>query len=140
MTAVMERLAELRFPARAEHLQNMRAVVRDTALRCGCSAQLAEQLTLAVNEACANIIRHAYRNTAEGEIILEILNNGAALVFQLMDFAAPVDLAALRPRALDDIRPGGLGLHLIRAVMDEAVYLPPPPGVGNLLRMIKRIA
>jgi len=140
MTTVMECLTELRFAARAEHLQDLRAAVRTAARQRGCDEKLTEQLTLAVNEAAMNIIQHAYRGLPTGEIILEILNNDTALVFRLLDFAAPVNCATLKPRALDDIRPGGLGLHLIRAVMDEVVYLPPPPGVGNLLQMTKHIA
>ena len=135
----MQRLTELRCAARADQLQGLRAAVRDAAQRSGCAPQLTEQLVLAVNEACMNVIQHAYRDAATGEIILEILNNDGVLVFRLADFAAPVDIAALKPRALDEIRPGGLGLHLIRTVMDEVVYLPPPPGVGNLLQMTKRI-
>jgi phosphoserine phosphatase RsbU/P len=139
-TVSTSRLAELRFAARAEHLQELRAAVRTAAQQCGCTPTLTEQLTLAVNEAAMNIIQHAYRNAPAGEIILEIHNNGAELVFRLLDFAAPVDRDALQPRDLDKLRPGGLGLHLIRTVMDAVEYLPPPPGVGNLLQLRKRIA
>lgn len=139
MTASIESLAALRFPASAEQLQNLRATVRTASLRGGCTEPLAEQLVLAVNEAAANIIQHAYQNAAAGEIILEILNNDGTLIFRLLDFAPPVDGARLQSRALDDVRPGGLGWHLIRTVMDNATYLPPPPGVGNLLQMTKRI-
>ena len=139
MTVLMESLAALRFPARADQLQTLRAAVRTASLRGGCPEPLAEQLVLAVNEAAANIIQHAYQNVAAGEIILEILNNDGMLIFRLLDFAAPVDRSALQSRALNDVRPGGLGWHLIRTVMDDATYLPPPPGVGNLLQLTKRI-
>jgi len=140
MNAAMTLLAELRIPARAEHLQELRAAVRKAAQQCGCEPTLTEQLILAVNEAAMNIIQHAYRDTPTGEIILEIHNNGTELVFRLLDFAAPVDSTAFQPRDLDEVRPGGLGLHLIRTVMDTVEYLPPPPGVGNLLQLRKRIA
>jgi len=140
MTAAIEPLAELRFPARAEHLQTLRAAVRAAARQCGCNERLTEQLTLVVNEAAMTIIQHAYRDTPTGEIILEILNNDTTLVFRLMDFAAPVDSTAFKSRDLADVRPGGLGLHLIHSVMDEVEYLPAPPGFGNLLQMSKRIA
>lgn len=133
-------LTELRFPARAEQLQALRAAVRTAAQHCGCDRTLAEQLTLAVNEAAMNIIQHGYAGTPTGEIILEIHNNDGELVFRLLDFAAPVDSESLRPRDLDDVRPGGLGLHLMRSVMDTVEYLPPPAGVGNLLQLRKRIA
>ena len=139
MTLVMQPLTELRLPARADQLQALRTAVRAAARQCGCAPQLTDQLTLAVNEAAMNIIQHAYRDSTTGEIILEILNNDAALVFRLLDFAAPADSAAFKSRDLDDVRPGGLGLHLIRSVMDEVVYLPAPPGFGNLLQMTKKL-
>jgi len=59
----------------------------------------------AVDEACQNIIRHGYGGN--GEIVLEIRRNGPRqLEVQLIDFAPPVDLAKIRPRCLDDVRPG----------------------------------
>ena len=62
-----------------------------------------------------------------------------ALYFSLVDSAPRVDPARVRPRDLDDVRPGGLGTHFIQTVMDEAEFLEPPSGVGNLLRMVRRI-
>ena len=85
MNAVTTPLAELRFPARAEHLQKLRAAVRTAAQQCGCDPSLTDQLILAVNEAAMNIIQHAYRDAPTGEIILEIHNNGTELVFRLLD-------------------------------------------------------
>ncbi len=140
MNADTTLLTKLRLPARAAHLQELRTAVRAAARQSGCDQSLTEQLTLAVNEAAMNIIQHAYGEAATGEIILEIHNNGTELVFRLLDFAAPVDHNALRSRDLDEVRPGGLGLHLIRTVMDTVEYLPPPTGVGNLLQLCKRIS
>ncbi|MGA8259306.1 MAG: ATP-binding protein, partial [Arenicellales bacterium] len=57
----------------------------------------------------------------------------------LRDFAEPIDTSQVKPRPLDTIRPGGLGTHFMREVMDEVEFLPPPFGGGNLLRMVKRI-
>jgi sigma-B regulation protein RsbU (phosphoserine phosphatase) len=48
-------------------------------------------------------------------------------------------VGAIHPRPLDELRPGGLGTHFIRTVMDEVAFLPPPAGAGNLLQMTKRI-
>ncbi len=85
-----------------------------------------------------NIIRHGYRG--KGEVALEIRrNNFHRLEVQLIDFAAPADTAKIQPRCLDDLRPGGLGTHFMRSVMDEVCFLPPPAGAGNLLRMTKAI-
>jgi sigma-B regulation protein RsbU (phosphoserine phosphatase) len=73
-------------------------------------------------------------------MVLTVERQGDDLVFWLRDFAPRVDPSRIRPRSLDELRPGGLGTFLIREVMDSAEFLDPPPGGGNLLRMVKRIA
>ena len=135
----VEPLLRLRFPARADQLRRVRDAVRDQTAACGFSAQCAGDVVLAIDEACQNVIRHAYCGDSGGEIVLEIERRGEILVFSLRDFAPPIDPARVKPRDLDDVRPGGLGTHFIRNVMDEADFIPPPSGGGNLLRMVKRI-
>lgn len=135
-----ERLLELRFPARPDRLKAVRAAVAEAAVSCGCTEKCRDDIVTAVDEACQNVIRHAYRGNPEGEIILEVRRNGKHMVFHLVDFAAPVDSRTIKPRALEDIKPGGLGTHFINECMDEAAFRPPPEGVGNLLRMVKKIS
>jgi sigma-B regulation protein RsbU (phosphoserine phosphatase) len=137
---VSEPLLELRVPARPRELAGIRAAVRESALSAGCSEAGAHDIVMAVDEACQNIIRHAYGGECEGDIVLRIERQGDALVFSLIDFAPPVDPEKVKPRELDDVRPGGLGTFLIQEVMDSAEFREPPPGCGNLLRMVKRIA
>lgn len=131
-------IAELRFPARPARLKQVRALVRRAAIACGCDEDAMHDLVMAVDEACQNIIRHAY-DGRRGDIVITILRDGPRLVVRLMDFAPPVDVARIQPRPLDELRPGGLGTHFIRELMDEVCFLPPPPGAGNLLQMTKRI-
>jgi sigma-B regulation protein RsbU (phosphoserine phosphatase) len=133
-------LLELRTPARAAELKHIRDAVRKTALAAGCGSECAGDIVMAIDEACQNIIRHAYGKDRNGEIVLEIERQGENLVLSLIDFAPTIDPARVKPRDLDDVRPGGLGTHLIRKVMDSADFIEPPPGCGNLLRMVKRIA
>ncbi|NIP73555.1 MAG: ATP-binding protein [Gammaproteobacteria bacterium] len=134
-----ERLAQARFPARADQLQQMRHVVRQAlAGRC-CEPEELDRVVLAVNEACTNVIQHAYGPGRAGDIILDIQIDRDELIFRLTDFAEPVEESAIRSRDLSDIRPGGLGVHLIREVMDAAGFVPPPQGAGNVLEMRKRI-
>lgn len=137
---VGERLLDLRFPAKAERLKLVRGAVSETARLNGCSEGVARDIVIAVDEACQNVIRHAYQGASHGDIILEVYRRGGDLIFLLKDFAPTIDTAKVKPRALDEIRPGGLGTHLIRAIMDEATFLPPPPQGGNVLKMVKRIA
>lgn len=131
-------IAELRFPARPARLKQARALVRQAAESCGGSEDWVHDVVVAVDEACQNIIRHAY-NGQRGDIVLTVLRAGPDLVVRLVDFAPPVDVSQIRPRPLDELRPGGLGTHFIRELMDEVRFMPPPPGAGNLLQMKKRI-
>ena len=136
-----ERLVKLRFPARTGQLKEVRCVVRNAVKRIGCLPDLTDRIVLAVNEACMNIIQHAYGDKRTGEVILEILNNpdDEELVFRLTDFAKPVDTCVIKSRDLSDLRPGGLGVYLINEVMDKVEFLKPPNGAGNLLEMRKKI-
>lgn len=125
------------FPARPEALAAIRAVVADSLAGLGASAAVTADCVLAADEACQNIIRHAYKG-GEGDIVLHVAREGRDVVIRLMDFAPPVDPAKLVSRPLDEVRPGGLGTHLMRSVMDTVGFRPPPPGIGNLLEMVKR--
>jgi len=134
-TISAEHVAELRFHANPKYLKLMRCVVKEAIILCGGDVSLADKIVIAVNEACMNIIQHAYNDDSEGEIILEIINNQPNLVFKLTDFAETIDASNVKPRALDDIRPGGLGTHFINELMDEITFTVPDSGVGNLLIM-----
>ena len=134
-----ERIARLRIPARADRLRLVRTVVTEAATANGCSESCTRDMVIAVDEACQNVIRHAYGGAPDGEISLEIRRDGERLVFSLVDFAAPVDVNAVKPRSLDEVRPGGLGTHFITECMDEAGFRPPPAGAGNSLWMAKKI-
>jgi sigma-B regulation protein RsbU (phosphoserine phosphatase) len=134
-----QRLLELRFPARADQLCDVRDAVRECVTSNGADAECACDIVMAVDEACQNIIRHGYAGEPEGGIELEIERRDDDLVFSLRDFAPKIDPACVKPRELDDVRPGGLGTHLIRTVMDEAEFVETDAERGNLLRMVKRV-
>jgi sigma-B regulation protein RsbU (phosphoserine phosphatase) len=113
---------------------NVAAAVRTI----GCDEEMVADVVSAVDEACQNIIRHGYGG--KGEVALEIRCKGSRqLEVQLIDFAPAVDVAKIKPRRLDDVRPGGLGTHFMLAAMDEVLFLPPPMGAGNYLKMTKAI-
>jgi sigma-B regulation protein RsbU (phosphoserine phosphatase) len=134
-----EVLAELRVPARPDRLRLLRAGVTAAAEACGFSGDGLCDIVLAVDEACQNVIRHAYKGESEGALVIALLRDAEHLIVLVRDYAPTVDVGAVKSRALDDIRPGGLGVHLMHEVMDECGFLPPPSGQGNLLRMAKRI-
>jgi len=134
------RLLELRFPARASELKDVRRAVSRALASCALDETERQDVVLALDEACQNVIRHAYGPERSGDAELTIDLDGDTLVFGLADWAPRTDPARVRPRALDDLRPGGLGTHLMGEVMDSVDFVEPPPGCGNLLRMVRRIA
>ncbi|NQV46168.1 MAG: SpoIIE family protein phosphatase [Rhodospirillaceae bacterium] len=133
-------MLHLKFPSQPDRLKLVRNAVYDTALLCGCSEAVARDIVIAIDEACQNVIRHAYKGSPDGEVVLDINREGESIVLMLQDYADSVDVSTIKPRALDDVRPGGLGTHFIREIMDEVDFVPPPGGTGNLLRMAKKIS
>ena len=134
-----EQLFEIRFPARPERLCLVRSLVKRTAEVVGCDEELREKLVIAVNEACMNVIQHAYKGNDSGEIVLQILNEESQLIFRLLDYAEPIDLDSVKSRKLEDVRPGGLGVHFIREIMDVCKMGHLDSGEGNYLEMKKKI-
>ena len=134
-----KQVLQLRFPARAAELKRVRDAIRESVEGCGCCAKSTADIVLATDEACQNIIRHAYRGDSDNVIELEVEHRGDSLVFSLTDHAPAIDPSRVKPRDLEDIRPGGLGTYFIRRVMDEVEFARPSSGRGNLLRMVRRI-
>ncbi|MBX7212543.1 MAG: ATP-binding protein [Thermoflexales bacterium] len=124
----MRVLRRLRLPARHDQLAHFAGAAAEAAHAVGLSDLYADRLELAVDEACANIIDHAYAGRA-GEIEMEIvLLVDQALVVTLIDeglpFALPERAAPVRPRDAADAPIGGQGLHIIRASVSEARWEP----------------
>jgi serine/threonine-protein kinase RsbW len=109
----------------------------------GFSATDCRSVTRAVDEAITNIMRHSYKNQTGKPIEVHVRRvkqrlasgHGVGLEILLCDRGPAVDPAKMRGRRLDEIKPGGLGLHFIRQSMD-VVEFKRARGT-NLLRLIK---
>jgi len=134
-----ELLIELRVRSRPDRLRLVRAAISEAGAVCGAGERCLNDLVIAVNEACQNVIRHAYGGRPDEDIIVVARREGGRLIVDVVDFAEPVDERSIRPRRLDELRPGGLGTHFIHQCVDEVRFEPPPAGAGNRLRLIKRI-
>lgn len=134
-----EVLLQRRVPAQAAELRGLRSALRQALDALAVEPQLRDRLVLAVDEACANIIRHGYGPERAGDIGLRLLRTGRVLTFELTDTAPCVDPASIRPQALGECRCGGLGLALIDEVMDDWRIQPGRDGRGNRLLLRKRI-
>lgn len=133
-----EFLFGLTFPADASRLKLMRPAIRAAARACQFGEDEIQDLQLAASEAVENIMIHAYGSEKKGEITLAVHRLPDGIMLRLRDFAPRVDAAKIEPRPLDEVRPGGLGTHFIRAIMDDASFIPLPDGEGNLLELVKR--
>lgn len=116
-------------------LNVLRGVVRCRAQESGFAESDAEGLAMAINEAAANVIRHTYGG-ASGYLALEVSRFPNRLEFILEDRGPKVRAEEIRPRSLDEVRPGGLGTLFISTFMDACEY-DPDFADGNRLKMIK---
>ena len=132
-------LVETRFRSDPDQLQNIRDTIRAVLKKNKCPPPFIDDLVLAVNEACANIMQHAYKGKCTGKIILALLRKQDEITVRLTDFAEPVDKSACKSRQLDELRPGGLGVHFMNELMDDVRFLETKAGVGNILQMKKKI-
>lgn len=132
----------LRIYSKPAELQIVRATVEKMCQMLGFSGECCGGIVLAVDEALTNIIRHAYNGAADKPIEISLLPVGdppQELRICLRDFGEFVDPARIKSRDLGDVRPGGLGVHIISNCMDSVEYSRAPGG-GTLLTLVKRIA
>ena len=135
-----ERILRVRVPGRADRLKLIRNATEQAAKFYTNNESWTFDLKMAVDEACQNVVRHAYGNRDDaGDIVVDFIRENDAMTVHIMDFADPVDPTKIKPRDLSEVRPGGLGVHLIKSVTDEAGFQPPPAGVGNLFKLTKRL-
>ena len=138
----MELLLRNPCSASASKLCGIREQVREVCAQLGYMDSDIDCIVLAIDEACANIIRHAYKNQKYGKYILEIFRNNEDVIFRLQDFADKVDASCFNAKleAAEELsKPGGLGLVLIHRVMDSVQLLATPGDEGNLLEMRKKL-
>lgn len=127
---------KIMFRSSAQDLAGVREEVREFLVEAGMEECAREMLVLALDEACTNVIRHAYHNACR-PVRLEMERAGEELRFTLRDYGKSCDPEKIRSRDLADIRPGGVGVHIIRQVFDRVTYTPCPR--GTRLIMIKTL-
>jgi len=110
------------------YLAVVRATVGQLAATAGLEETESRALVLAVDEALANVIRHAYHGRADGRIELECRADADQLQFRILDTGDPPDTAAICAREIGSDQIGGLGTHIIRDVMDTVSYRTSPAG------------
>lgn len=109
-------------PSDALYLKIIRSVVAAVGKIFNFSQKDINAIELATNEACANIINHAYDNEPFHRIQITICGYPEKIKIELKDNGKKVSPEEIKSRKLDEIRPGGLGVHFIRSLMDEVIF------------------
>ena len=117
-------------------LRVLRTAVNFRAQEAGLSKPDAEHVALAVDEAAANVIRHTYGGRHNALVALQVRSLPDRMEFVLEDWGPKVREELIRPRPLDELRPGGLGTFFIYSFMDKCSY-DPDFKEGNRLRLVK---
>jgi sigma-B regulation protein RsbU (phosphoserine phosphatase) len=100
----------------ASDCKRARRFIEDWALAAGYGDLERGRIVLAADEATTNIIRHTYNSAPDRPIFLSAAIDGGHLHLRLRDYGPAVNVAELKGRALEEVRPGGLGLHLLSTV------------------------
>ncbi len=135
---------ELNIKSNARSLPVVRGAVERMATMEGFCEEDAHGLILAIDEALANVIQHGYHGREDQPIAITLMpvtseTGLLGIAVEVRDKGRQVDPETICGRPLEDVRPGGLGVHIIQSVMDEYEYSCPPEG-GMLLRMAKYVA
>jgi len=100
-------------------MRTLRYMVEAMSMRAGLNTIQTNRMLVAVDELFANISKHGYHGR-EGMIEMRADLQDHRLRFEFRDYAPPIaDRHELRGREVDDVQPGGIGLRLIQAIMDE---------------------
>ncbi len=122
-----------------KYLRLVRTMVEEISSLAGFASHDIADIVLAVDEACANIIKHAYNGDSTKDIFikLSLLNNGIEVV--LKDYGRKVHPEKMKGRELDEIRPGGLGIYFMKKIMDSVQYVIRDDADGTELIMVKHV-
>ena len=129
------------FPGRYDSLASISDFVSKAAIDAGLDDKAIYAVRLAVDEACCNIIDHAYGGEGRGDMQCSIDVRKGELTVILSDRGKPFNPDTIPPPKLDkpikELKSRGVGLFLIREMMDN-VHYESDPNSGNVLTMVKR--
>jgi serine/threonine-protein kinase RsbW len=129
------------FPGRFESLPRVGEFVGKAAISAGLNDKAVYAVQLAVDEACSNIIDHAYGGEDQGDMVCSVIVAEDGLTVILRDRGRPFNPQMVPdPQVnlpLEKIKPRGVGMYLMRKMVDEVRYEYSPEG-GNILTLVKR--
>jgi serine/threonine-protein kinase RsbW len=130
----------LTLPSDLRMLSVARSFIEAVCLACGLDRAQRHAVVMATGEAVSNIVRHAHRDVPGAELYLRVERAEETLVLTFIDQGEPFDLDSVPHLPPGELRIGGRGVYLLRALMDEVTCQSRGPGVrGNVLRLVKRL-
>ena len=139
----MAQARQLIVPGEFEHLTEIATFITAAAREAGLNDDDVFHVEMAVDEACSNIIEHAYATNPGSIDLCCTSTDPGQLQVVIRDTGQPFDPDMVPPPQVDgppdleNLNEGGLGLYFMRKLMDE-VRFEFVPGQGNTLTMVKR--
>jgi anti-sigma regulatory factor (Ser/Thr protein kinase) len=124
-------------PSDPRYLPVVRGAIGTLAAVIGWDESESRAIVLAIDEALANVIRHAYHNRTDSLMELECRESADGLEITLLDNGDAPDKSKICAREIGCDQPGGLGTHIIKEVMDKVSYEESP--AGNRFVAIKKL-
>jgi serine/threonine-protein kinase RsbW len=129
--------------SRTDNLLVIREFVSEEARAFGFSDEDAANIILAVDEACTNIIKHAYQYATDKEIEVTVLRKNRSFEIRIFDNGRSFDPSTIRQPDLKEHighrKRGGLGVYLMKKLMDKVEY-DFHKGKRNEVRLIKNLS
>ena len=139
MNAVARSIHTLAIPSSTRYLEDVRNFVVLHAQEADFPEDAVEQFKIAVDEACTNVIEHAYQGQTGHEVDIAIIVDADRFTVRIRDEGRPFDQARYHEPNLIELtkrgKSGGLGVHIIRRLMDRVEYR--TRGQVNEIRMTK---
>ena len=134
---------KLSVPSDTQNLSMIRDFVERAVRRTPIEGPDLDRLKLAVDEACANVMEHAYGHDATKELTVRVSYDLAEVAVEVIDSGPSYDPTQFIPRELTDLqamkRDGGMGIRLMKMATDDLVWSSDGQG-HNCLRLVKRIS
>ena len=111
------------FPVESSSLKQIRNFAREVLAKDNKFDTTKDDVVLALAEAAQNVVKHAYNGKPTGDTMrVEISFKDNQLIIEIYDKGKPVIPDNIKPRKIDDIKPGGLGTFFIGQIMDEVIF------------------
>ena len=123
-TAHLDHIEKKAFLVNSSSLKDVRNFCREVFEKLQIQQDLKDELVLAIAEAAQNIVKHAFKNTANANelMVVQISCENNKLQIAFYDRGTPVDPNKVKHREIDNVKPGGLGTFFIQEIMDAVEF------------------